>query len=101
MVVAKNMRQVVSQVVETLADAPKQEECKLNLRLTGFEATGPNEAVHQGRCCHAAMACDSAGLQFDDKRTPRRGAAQIYNERRPSGCAARAQRPSRDQVGPG
>jgi hypothetical protein len=24
--------------VETLADAPKQEECKLNLRLTGFEA---------------------------------------------------------------
>jgi hypothetical protein len=24
--------------VETLADAPKQEECKLNLHLTGFEA---------------------------------------------------------------
>jgi len=24
--------------METLADAPKQEECKLNLCLTGFEA---------------------------------------------------------------
>jgi hypothetical protein len=40
MVMAKNVRQVVNQVVETLADAPKQEECKLNLRLTGFEAKG-------------------------------------------------------------
>jgi len=29
---------VVNQVVETLANAPKQEERKLNLRLTGFEA---------------------------------------------------------------
>ncbi len=37
-VMAKNMCHVVSRVVETLADAPKQEECKLNLRLTGFEA---------------------------------------------------------------
>ncbi len=37
-VVAKNMCQVVSRPVETLADAPKQEERKLNLRLTGFEA---------------------------------------------------------------
>jgi hypothetical protein len=35
---AKNVHQVVSRAVETLADAPKQEECKLNLRLTGFEA---------------------------------------------------------------
>jgi hypothetical protein len=34
---AKNVRQVVSRAVETLADAPKQEERKLNLRLTGFE----------------------------------------------------------------
>ncbi len=24
--------------METLADAPKQEECKFNLHLTGFEA---------------------------------------------------------------
>jgi len=38
MVMAKNGRQVVSRVVETLTDAPKQEEHKLNLRLTGFEA---------------------------------------------------------------
>jgi hypothetical protein len=37
-VVAKNVRQVVNQAVETLTDAPKQEERKLNLRLTGFEA---------------------------------------------------------------
>ncbi len=37
-VMAKNMHQVVSQVVETLANAPKQEECKFNLRPTGFEA---------------------------------------------------------------
>jgi hypothetical protein len=35
---AKNVRQVVSRVVETLANAPKQKERKLNLRLTGFEA---------------------------------------------------------------
>jgi hypothetical protein len=28
---------VVSWVVETLADAPKQKECKLNLHLTSFE----------------------------------------------------------------
>jgi hypothetical protein len=34
---AKNMRQVVSQAVETQVDAPKQEERKFNLRLTGFE----------------------------------------------------------------
>jgi hypothetical protein len=36
-VMAKNMRQVVNQAMETLADKPKQEERKLNLRLTGFE----------------------------------------------------------------
>jgi hypothetical protein len=35
---AKNVRQLVSQAVETLANAPKHEEHKLNLRLTGFEA---------------------------------------------------------------
>ncbi|CAK9278691.1 unnamed protein product [Sphagnum jensenii] len=35
---AKNVRQVVSRAVETLADTPKQEECKLNLCLKGFEA---------------------------------------------------------------
>ncbi len=38
MVMAKNMHQVVNWVVETLTDAPKQEERKLNLRLSGFEA---------------------------------------------------------------
>jgi hypothetical protein len=38
MVMAKNVHQVVSRAVETLADAPKQEERKLNLRLTSFEA---------------------------------------------------------------
>ncbi len=37
-VVAKNVRQVVSRAMETLADAPKQEERKLNLCLTCFEA---------------------------------------------------------------
>ncbi len=37
-VMAKNVHQVVSRVVETLSDTPKQEERKLNLRLTGFEA---------------------------------------------------------------
>jgi hypothetical protein len=35
---AKNVRQVVSRAVETLACAPKQEERKLNLHLTGLEA---------------------------------------------------------------
>jgi hypothetical protein len=37
-VMAKNICQVVNQAVETLADTPKQEERKLNLCLTGFEA---------------------------------------------------------------
>jgi preprotein translocase subunit SecA len=37
-VMAKNVRQVVNRVMETLADVPKQEEHKLNLRLMGFEA---------------------------------------------------------------
>ncbi len=37
-VMAKNMRQVVNRAMETLANAPKQEERKLNLRLTGFKA---------------------------------------------------------------
>jgi hypothetical protein len=37
-VMAKNVRHAVNQVVETLADTPKQEERKLNLRLTSFEA---------------------------------------------------------------
>jgi hypothetical protein len=35
---AKNVRQMVNQAVETLADTPKQEEHKLNLRLTNFKA---------------------------------------------------------------
>jgi hypothetical protein len=34
---AKNVHQMVSQAMDTLADAPKQEKHKLNLRLTGFE----------------------------------------------------------------
>ncbi|CAK9866966.1 unnamed protein product [Sphagnum jensenii] len=41
---------VVSQVVETLTDAPKQEKCKLNLRLTSFETKEgeiENELVQQ------------------------------------------------------
>jgi hypothetical protein len=37
-VMAKNVRHVVSWAVETLVDAPKQKERKLNLGLTGFEA---------------------------------------------------------------
>ncbi len=34
----KNVCHVVNQVVETLADAPKQDERKLNLHFIGFEA---------------------------------------------------------------
>jgi len=37
-VMAKNVHQVVNRAMETLADLPKQEERKLNLRLTSFEA---------------------------------------------------------------
>jgi hypothetical protein len=37
-VMAKNMRQVISEAVETLADAPKQEERKFNMHFTSFEA---------------------------------------------------------------
>ncbi len=36
-VMAKNVYQVVSQPVETLADAPEKEEHKFNTRLTRFE----------------------------------------------------------------
>jgi len=35
---AKNVRQVVNRAVETLVNAPKQEEHKFNLCLIGFEA---------------------------------------------------------------
>jgi molybdopterin-biosynthesis enzyme MoeA-like protein len=38
MVMPKNVHQVVSRAVETMVNAPKQKERKLNLRLTGFEA---------------------------------------------------------------
>jgi predicted patatin/cPLA2 family phospholipase len=37
-VMAKNVRQMVNYVVETLANVPKQKERKFNLRLTGFKA---------------------------------------------------------------
>jgi len=33
----KNVHQVISRVVKALADVPKQEEHKLNLRFTSFE----------------------------------------------------------------
>ncbi|CAK9255454.1 unnamed protein product [Sphagnum jensenii] len=49
-VMAKNVHQVVSRVVETLVDAPKQEERKLNMRLMGFEVKEgetENEIVHR------------------------------------------------------
>jgi hypothetical protein len=36
--ITKNVRQVVNRAMETLADMPKQEECKLNLCITSFEA---------------------------------------------------------------
>jgi hypothetical protein len=58
MVMAKNVRQVVNQAMETLADMPKQEECKFNLRLTGFEArkVRPKKSWYNGltqRCYRA------------------------------------------------
>jgi hypothetical protein len=37
-VMAKNVRHMVNQAVETLVNTPKQEERKLNLRLTGLKA---------------------------------------------------------------
>jgi hypothetical protein len=37
-VMAKNVRQVVSRALKTLADTPKREERKFNLCLTSFEA---------------------------------------------------------------
>jgi hypothetical protein len=37
-VMAKNVRQVVNWVVDTLANTPKQGEHKLNLRFTSLEA---------------------------------------------------------------
>jgi hypothetical protein len=38
-VMAKNVCQVISRAMETLANAPKQEECKFNLRFMSFKAT--------------------------------------------------------------
>jgi hypothetical protein len=37
-VMAKNMRYVINRAMETLANTPKQEERKLNLRFTSFKA---------------------------------------------------------------
>jgi hypothetical protein len=50
-VMAKNVRQVVSQAVETLANAPKQEECKLNLRFT---SSGPRRARSRKSWCNGS-----------------------------------------------
>jgi len=97
-VMAKNVRQVVSRVVKTLADTPIKEQCKLNLRLMSFEAkegetekelvaavqhrtvARPNEIVCQGCHRHTVMACDYAGLHIDGRRTPWCGATQIRNK---------------------
>jgi len=61
---------------------------------------GPNEITRQGHRRHAAVACNCASLHFGDKHVPQRGAAQVHNESGPPSCAARAQGPGRDQVGP-
>jgi len=45
-------------------------------------------------------AYNCAGLRPHDKCTTQHGAAQICNERRPPLHTTRAQRPSKDQVGP-
>jgi hypothetical protein len=37
-VMAKNVCQVISRAVETLVNAPKERECKLNMCFTGFKA---------------------------------------------------------------
>jgi len=86
---------VVNRAVETLFDTPKQEECKLNLHLTGFEAkecetkkelvqhrvvAGPNEVMHQGHRRHMATAYDCMGLHLNGRRTPWRSVVQVYNE---------------------
>jgi hypothetical protein len=39
-VIAKNVHQVVNRAVETLVDAPKYEECKLNLHLIELRGQG-------------------------------------------------------------
>jgi hypothetical protein len=62
---------------------------------------GPNEAMHQGHRRHATMACDFMGLHLGSRCTPRRGVAQVCNERGSPGRAAKAQGLSGDQIGPG
>ncbi len=86
-VIAKKAHQVVSLVVETLADTPKQKERKLNLRFTCFEAkrvrlkgagvevqhkavARPNDVVRQGCRYHAVVTCDCVGLYLDGKCAP-------------------------------
>jgi len=52
---AKNVHQVVSQAMETLAHMPKQEEHKLNLRLTGFEAK--EGEIEKELCSGSTQSC--------------------------------------------
>jgi hypothetical protein len=85
---AKNVHQVVSWAVETLANTPKQEERKFNLRLTSFEAkegesekelvqrfnvnvVGPNEIMCQGCRHHAVAACCCMSLRLGGGYAPK------------------------------
>ncbi len=63
--------------------------------------TGPNEVAHQGHRRHVAPACDYTSLHLSSMHAPRRGVAQIRNERGPPGYVTKAQRLGEDQVGPG
>jgi hypothetical protein len=118
MVMAKNVRHVVSRVVETLADAPKQEKRKLNLHIIGFEAKEgetKNELVQrlntellQGQMKLRVKVVAAKWQQpttsqasTDGKCTPQRSATQVCNKRGPPGYTLRVQGPNRDQVGPG
>jgi len=47
---------VVSWAVESLADVLKQEECKLNLRFTGFEAK-EGETEKESWCSGSTQGC--------------------------------------------
>jgi hypothetical protein len=52
MVMAKNVHQVVSQAMKTLANAPKQEKHKFNPRLTGLNIS----STHASQASRPRMA---------------------------------------------
>ncbi len=114
-VMAKNVCQMVSCIVETLTDAQTrgaqtqpaphglqgqggQDRERTGATVQHRIIVGPDEVVRQGCCHHAAMACHCASLRPDGGRAPRRDAVQVYDEQKLPSCAMKVQGLSGDQA---